>query len=144
MPSEFLTEKDLKEVFWKSYYNTLKVKSYQFECKIREGNADLVTLEMFQEEYQINSFEFKISNFSKALLQAKANLEYVNRSWIVLPYSTAASAVERNQQELKELKHIGVIGVEAGGRYHYLQKIKFSNPAAKLSSPIIKLIRGPE
>lgn len=41
----FLTENELKDKFWKSYNGNNRALKYQFECSIREGNADLVTVE---------------------------------------------------------------------------------------------------
>lgn len=41
----FLSERKLKEVFWKNYNYSKRALRYQFECAIREGNADLVTVE---------------------------------------------------------------------------------------------------
>ena len=59
----FLQEKELKEKFWKSYNGSNRAVRYQFECAIREGNADLVTVERFQDKYQINAFGFKIKTY---------------------------------------------------------------------------------
>lgn len=73
----FLTEKELKETFWKNYNYSGRAIKYQFESAVREGSADLVTIEKFQGNYQINAFEFKLSDIKKALLQAKANAAYV-------------------------------------------------------------------
>lgn len=43
----FLSEKDLKETFWKNYnYNNRAIR-YEFEMPIREGAADLVTVEIY-------------------------------------------------------------------------------------------------
>ena len=44
----FLSERELKETFWKNYNYSSRAKRYQFEVPIREGNADLVTVEVFQ------------------------------------------------------------------------------------------------
>ncbi|MFQ8899876.1 MAG: hypothetical protein ACLR71_18660 [[Clostridium] scindens] len=85
----FLTEKELKETFWKNYNYSRRAIKYQFECSIRIGNADLITIEKYQDNFQINAFEFKLSDIKKALLQAKANAQYVNKSWIVIPSEKA-------------------------------------------------------
>lgn len=45
----FLTEKELKDAFWKSYNNKGRAVKWQFECPVREGNTDLMTLEKYQE-----------------------------------------------------------------------------------------------
>ena len=63
----FLTEQDLRDTFWANYnYNNRAIK-YQFECPLRQGNIDLVTVEKFQEQYQINAFEFKLDDMKKLL-----------------------------------------------------------------------------
>ena len=51
----FLTEKELKDAFWKSYNNRGRAVKWQFECPVREGNTDLMTLEKYQENWQINA-----------------------------------------------------------------------------------------
>ena len=43
----FLTEKELKDAFWKSYNNKGRAVKWQFECPVREGNTDLMTLEKY-------------------------------------------------------------------------------------------------
>ena len=48
----FLSERELKETFWKNYNYSSRAKRYQFEVPIREGNADLVTVEVFQGDVQ--------------------------------------------------------------------------------------------
>ena len=60
----FLTEQDRRDTFWANYnYNNRAIK-YQFECPLRQGNIDLVTVEKFQEQYQIDAFEFKLDDRS--------------------------------------------------------------------------------
>lgn len=113
----FLYEKDLKETFWKSYNNNNRAKRHQFECPIREGNADLITIERFQEQFQINAFEFKLSDIKKVLLQAEANIPFVNKSWIVIPQEKEQMILDKYLSVLKEKRYIGVIGVEPSGKY---------------------------
>lgn len=81
----FLTENELKDKFWKSYNGNNRALRYQFECSIREGNADLVTVEKYQENFQINAFEFKLTDIRKVIRQAEENAKLVNKSWIVIP-----------------------------------------------------------
>ena len=81
----FLTENELKDKFWKSYNGNNRALIYQFECSIREGNADLVTVEKYQENFQINAFEFKLTDIRKVIRQAEENAKLVNKSWIVIP-----------------------------------------------------------
>lgn len=48
----FLTEKELRETFWNSYNRSKRAKRWQFECPIRDGNADLITIESFQNNWR--------------------------------------------------------------------------------------------
>lgn len=112
-------------MFWKSYNNKGRAIRYQFECSIREGNADLITVERYQGNYQLNAFEFKLNDIKKALLQAEANLRYVNKSWIVIPIEKQDLILSKYTNYLKEQKYIGVIGVAAGGRYSIIYQPKF-------------------
>ena len=121
----FLQEKELKEKFWKSYNGSKRAVRYQFECSIREGNADLVTVERFQDKYQINAFEFKQNDIKKALLQAEGNLPYVNKSWVVVPIEKKNLILDKYKNHLEEKKYIGVIGVEPGGRYSIIYQPRF-------------------
>lgn len=121
----FLQEKELKETFWKSYNNKGRAIRYQFECAIRDGNADLVTIETYQGKYQINAFEFKLNDIKKAILQAEGNLPYCNKSWIVVPIEKKDLILDKYQNYLYEKKYIGVIGVEAQGRYSIIYQPRF-------------------
>lgn len=123
----FLTEKELKEAFWKSYNNKGRAKRWQFECPIREGNADLLTLEKYQDNWQINAFEFKLTDIKKVLLQAEGNLPFCNKSWIVIPIEKKDIILNRYVNLLNEDKYIGVIGVESGGRYSIIYQPRFKS-----------------
>ena len=121
----FLTERELKETFWKNYNNKGRAIGWQFECPIREGNADLLTLEKYQGNYQINAFEFKLSDIKKVLLQAEVNLPFCNKSWVVVPIEKKEIINNRYINQLQELKFVGVIGVEKGGRYSIIYQPRF-------------------
>lgn len=116
----FLTEKELREVFWENYNYSNRAIRYQFECAIREGGTDLVTIEQFQGNYQINAFEFKLSDIKKVVLQAEANQEYVHKSWIVVP-SEKEELIKYKYLSYIRGKQLGVITVEDGGRWKVLQ-----------------------
>ena len=134
----FLYEKDLKHKFWSFYNNKNRAKKYQFECPIREGNADLITIERYQGNYQINSFEFKLSDIKKVFLQAEANLLFVHRSWVVLPIEKKTLILEKYKNYLDAQKYIGVIGVHSEGRYEIIYQPKFKvNPI--ISQEILNL-----
>lgn len=134
----FLYEKDLKETFWKSYNRSKRALRYQFECGIREGNADLITIEKYQEKYQVNAFEFKLDNIKKAFLQAEANMSFVHKSWIVIPIEKRDLIQNKYMNYLDEKKYIGVIGVESGGRYSIIHQPKFQQEVL-LNQEIIKV-----
>lgn len=134
----FLTEKELKEAFWKSYNNKGRAKRWQFECPIRDGNADLMTLERYQGNWQINAFEFKLTDIKKVLLQAEGNLPFCNKSWIVIPIEKKDIILNRYVNTLNESKYIGVIGVEPGGRYTIIYQPRFK-PEMRFSQIILNM-----
>lgn len=98
----FLTERKLRDVFWGNYNYSGRALRYQFECPIREGNADLITIEKYQGNYQINAFEFKLADIKKALLQAKENAQYANKTWIVVPAEKRDVIENRYTEYLRE------------------------------------------
>lgn len=134
----FLQEKDLKNIFWENYNRKKRALRYQFECSVREGNADLITIETYQGSYQINAFEFKLSDIKKAFLQAEANLKYVNKSWIVIPQEKENLILNKYQNYLNAKKYIGVIGVESSGRYNIIYQPRYKLETI-LHQEIIKL-----
>lgn len=135
----FLTEKELKDLFWKNYNYSKRALKYQFEAPIREGNADLVTIEKYQDNFQINSFEFKLTDIKKALLQAKGNLPYVNKSWIVVPSEKKQLIADKYESYLGEAKYIGVIAVQEGGRWDIIHK-PFFRQEVKLNQAILNIM----
>ena len=134
----FLTEKELKEKFWSNYNRTKRAKRWQFECPIREGNADLITIESFQKNYQVNAFEFKLNDLKKVFLQAEGNLPYCNKSWIVVPSEKREVILDRYINYLNEQKYIGVICVETGGRYEIIYQPRFKKDM-KMSQTILNV-----
>ena len=134
----FLTEKDLRDTFWKNYNYSGRAIKHQFECDIRDGCADLVTVEVFQQNYQINAFEFKLSDIKKVLLQAKANASYVNKSWIVVPEEKKDVVLNKYINYLQE-NGIGVITVEEGGRWNVLYKPRYRQEI-KINQALINMM----
>lgn len=114
---QFLYEKDLKNKFWEFYRNRKSIVKYQFESDARDGGIDLLTIEKYQNEYQICAFEFKLSDIKKALAQAEANLPFVSKSFIVIPAEKEQLIQDKYLSYLKEKHYIGVIGVEQGEFY---------------------------
>ena len=135
----FLTEKDLRETFWKNYNYSGRAIRYQFECPVRDGCADLITVESFQDNIQFNAFEFKLTDIKKAILQAEANAPYVNKSWIVIPSEKEDLIMTKYFSFLKEIKTVGVITVEKAGKWKMIYKPLFKNDV-QISQPIIKLM----
>ena len=121
----FLTEKELRDTFWENYNRKNRAKRWQFECPVRDGNADLLTIEEFQKNWQINAFEFKLNDIKKVFLQAEGNLPFCNKSWVVVPIEKTETIKNRYMNYLKEKRYIGVIGVEAGGRYTIVYQPQF-------------------
>lgn len=134
----FLTEKELKEKFWINYNRTKRAKRWQFECPIRDGNADLITIESFQKNYQVNAFEFKLNDLKKVFLQAEGNLPYCNKSWVVVPSEKKDVILDRYVNYLNEQKYIGVICVDAGGRYEIIYQPRFKKDM-KMSQTILNV-----
>lgn len=121
----FLTEKKLKETFWKNYNYNKRALRYQFECGIREGNADLVTVEMYQGQLQFNAFEFKLNDIKKAILQAIENSIYVHKSFIVIPSEKEGLINDKYKNMLEKIEYVGVITVSDKGRWSMIHKPKF-------------------
>lgn len=116
----FLTERELRDKFWENYNYSGRAIYHQFEAPMRYGNVDLMTIEKFQDNFQINAFEFKLSDIKKVMLQAKANIEFCNKSWVVVPVEKSQVILDRYQDILSDAKHIGVIAVEEGGRWNVM------------------------
>lgn len=123
----FLTENELKETFWKNYNGSGRAIFWQFECPIREGNADLLTVEKFQENVQFNAFEFKLTDIQKAILQAKGNSKYVHKSWIVVPSEKENIIKNRYINILQKTKIVGVMSVAEGGRWKVIYQPQYNN-----------------
>lgn len=135
----FLSERQLKEKFWENYNYSGRALRYEFESPIRDGNADLVTVEIFQDNVQINAFEFKLSDIKKAILQAKENSKHVNKSWIVIPSEKENLILDRYKAYLKEIKYVGVIVVEESGRWKMIFKPIFRKNI-NIKNNILKLM----
>lgn len=135
----FLTEQDLRETFWKNYNYSGRAIRYQFECPIRDGCADLITVESYQDNIQLNAFEFKLTDIKKAIMQAEANAPFVNKSWIVIPSEKENLVLTKYKSYLDGVKKIGVITVEKGGRWSMIYKPLFQNEV-RLNQTILKLL----
>lgn len=133
----FLTERKLRDVFWENYNYSGRALRYQFECPIREGNADLITIEKYQGNYQINAFEFKLADIKKALLQANENAQYANKTWIVVPAEKRDVIENRYMGYLRE-HQIGAILVEEEGHWEVLYRAYY-HTEIMLHQQVLKL-----
>ncbi len=135
----FLYESELRDTFWKSYNNKGRAKKYQFECDVREGGIDLITFEKYQDNWQINAFEFKLNDIKKVFLQAEGNIPFCNKSWVVVPIEKCDNILLKYSNYLDEKKYIGVIGVEAGGRFKVVYVPKGFNQNMKFTQKLLNI-----
>lgn len=137
----YIYENKLKENFWNNYNNKNRAVKYQFECSLRDGNIDLVTIEIYQENYQINAFEFKLSDIKKAISQAKENASLVNRSWIVVPVERKKVITDKYFNVCRQ-NGIGIIYVEESGRWEAGLLPKFNKKIVLTQKLLNFLMRG--
>lgn len=135
----FLTEKDLKDSFWKNYNYAHRAVRYQFDCPLRDRETDLITVEKFQNNVQFNSFEFMLNDVKRVILQAKSNIPYVHKSWIVMPDEKERLLTEKYMPALIKEQYIGVITVDEGGHWTAIYKPKFNNEVM-LNQAILNLL----
>lgn len=140
----FVTEDELKYAFDEFYLKKQIAKGvvvrHSYES-MRYGGADLVTVEKYQDIYQIRAFEFKLKDWRKALDQAKKNLEFAHQSFIVLPSNQVKNALETGSDFLKQYK-IGIIGVDPETKRWKMEQIALSQNDSdiSLSQEIFKLL----
>ena len=140
----FVTEDDLKYAFDEYYVQKQKAKGiilrHSYES-MRYGGADLVTVEIYKDIYQIRSFEFKLKDWRKALDQAKENLKFSHQSFIVLPSNQVKNALETGSDFLNKYR-IGIIGVDPESRRWSIEKYPLSQKDEDicLSQEIFKLL----
>lgn len=62
-----LTERELRDKFWE-FYKSRAIGGSGFEVSMdnTKRKADLITIEVYQELFQINAFEFKLTDYNKA------------------------------------------------------------------------------
>lgn len=141
----FIEEQKLKEAFWSKYNYRKNILRYQFECPIRNGGIDLLTIESLKDKdrtltVQVNAFEFKLSDIKKAIAQAEENLNYAHKSWIVIPHEKGKIIKDKYLNYLEQKKYIGCISVELDGRWTIIYQpwtqpdhhLKFNQGIAKL------------
>lgn len=136
----FLTEKELRDTFWENYNYNNRALRYQFEIEFRTGTSDLLTLEKYQGNYQLNAFEFKLSDLKKVFLQAKGNSPFVNKSWIVVPSEKGNIIYNRYRHSLQEAG-LGVITVAEQGHWQMIVKPKYRE-SIEMNQQIINFMAG--
>lgn len=140
----FVTEDELKYAFDEYYVQKQKSKGvivrHSYES-MRYGGADLVTVEKYNDIYQIRSFEFKLKDWRKALDQAKQNLKFSHQSFIVLPSNQVKNALETGSDFLSKYK-LGIIGVDPDTHRWKIEKYPLSQKDEDifLSQEIFKLL----
>lgn len=136
----FLYEKDMRDLFWEKYRLRDNILSYDFEMG-RIGGVDLLTFEKLNGVFEINSFEFKLNDIKKAILQAKYNLLFSNKSWIVLPEEKEDLISTKYKREIKRIKGLGVITVKEDGYYSiFIKNYKKQDEKLSINQDIIRLI----
>ena len=141
---KFVEEKALRDAFWENYKRRSGVLRHQFEAPVRHGGIDLLTIEDYNGRIYFVAFEFKLDDIKKALAQADENLQYVHKSFIVIPEEKCELVISKYGDFLKDRKWIGVIGVDYRSKrwnMHYPVGIK---PDAMISvnQDIMKLMLG--
>lgn len=126
----------MREAFWKNYNYSGRAIRHQYKCPIRENGADLVTVEIYKNDIQFNAFEFTINETKKVIARAKADIEYVNKVWIVIPEEKETELLNRHAHEMKG---IGVITVAESGKWTAVCLPNFKKEI-KMSQDILKLI----
>ena len=140
MLTQFLYEKDLKELFSKSYVKRPAVLRYQFEASVRAGAIDLLTIELVKDEINICAFEFKLNDIKKVLTQAVANIPFCSKSFAVIPLDKKQLILDKYLGLIKSYKYLGIIGINTAGRWEMihqprtkpLEEIQFTNEILKL------------
>ena len=137
----FISEKDLRDKFWKFYNGKGRAIKYQFECELRDGGVDLITLERYQENFQINAFEFKLNDLKKVIRQAEENVKLVNKSWIVIPEERKETVNNKYYNACRE-KGIGIIYVHDGGKWELGLLPRFNNSIVLSQKLLNFLMKG--
>ena len=90
---------------------------------------------------QFNAFEFKLTDIKKAILQAEENSRYVHKSWVVIPSEKENLIQNKYSSYLKELKYIGVITVESGGKWKMIHRpLMRADGEIELVQSILKML----
>jgi len=81
----------------------------------------------------------KFKDIKKVILQAKGNVPYVHKSWIVIPEEKELLIKDRYLNQLNILKNIGVITVNESGKWKMIFRPKFNNEI-KMNQAILRMM----
>ncbi|MDD3028093.1 MAG: hypothetical protein PHI41_08625 [Erysipelotrichaceae bacterium] len=137
----YLTEKDLKDNFWKKYNYNNRALKFQFEFIQSGRSLDLITGEKLGESYQLNAFEFKLTDIKKAIAQAKFNQEYFQKSWLVFPVDRKEVIENKYLSEIKS-SGLGLIFVSDDGTFDLYLIARNDKPRAISNEIIGWLLNG--
>lgn len=146
---DFVTENELKQAFDEQYVKRQisagKLLKHSYEA-MRHGGADLVTIEVNQDRFQIRAFEFKLTDWRKALLQAKENLKFAHQSFIVVPVKQVKNINDSGSDFLAKNRNIGIISVDPENNKWKMEKYAISQNDSDitLSQEILSLVVSDE
>ncbi len=118
---EFLYEQELRDYFWSLYGYRKTIEAYRFETA-RRGGMDLATLERVRNRFEFCAFEFKLNDMKRVITQAKHNMQYVHKSFIVIPDTKEKLIRDKYWLEIVNQKYLGVITVEHEGRWNIIHQ----------------------
>ncbi len=140
----YVREVDLRDQFWLKYGYRKSIVRFQFETDLGGRPVDLVTIERVKDtkgdkyHFELVSFEFKLDDIEKALSQAKDNIAYSHKSYIVIPEHKWKTVSEKYMCQLEKYTSIGVFIQKYEGGYEIMRKATF-NSKARISDGLIKL-----
>lgn len=150
MGLKFVSEKALREQFWKMYRYRKNIISYQFECPARHGNMDLVTIERVKDSdgngthIEFCAWEFKLEDINKAFSQAQENSEWCHKSFIVVPSYKKDVIMDHYAAYFEKYPNIGVVCQnhpdDNGGRWQIVHKCRTkSDDQLHLNQTLLKV-----
>lgn len=127
---KYISEKELRDTFWKGYGYRKNILAYQFECQSRHGAMDLVTIEKVPDakgsfHIEFVSFEFKLADIDKVFSQAAYNAEFCHKNFVVVPAEKEKVILDRYSSYFKKYPYIGCIAVKhpsEGGKWEMFHK----------------------
>lgn len=93
------------------------------ELIIRENQNYRRCVEFTFPKVMITGYEAKLTDYNKALFQARMNREYVDYSYMVFPMDIAEKIVEKYAESIEKL-NLGLIGVSENRSKEYIKPRK--------------------